>query len=69
MGPFRAEEQLEANAFKLSLPATMQVYPVFNVSLLQPYQGEYKPLGPIEVEGEAEYKVEKIIQHHGNGRR
>ena len=58
-----------ANAFRLALPNTMQVHPVFNISLLQPYQGEYKPPGPIEVEEEAEYEVEKIIRHHGNGRR
>ena len=39
-----------ANAFELTLPATMQVHPVFNISLLRPYQGKYRPPGPIEVE-------------------
>ena len=46
----------------------MQVHPVLNVSLLQPYQGEYKPPGTIEVEGEAEYKVKKIL-YCSNGKR
>ena len=50
VGPFRAEEQLGANNFKPTLPATMQVHPVFNVSLLRPFQGDYKPPGPIQVE-------------------
>ena len=50
-----------ANAFKLTLPATMRVYLVFNISLLWPYQGEYRLPETIEVKGEAEYKVEKII--------
>ena len=47
----------------------MRVHPVFNISLLQPYQEEYKSLGPIEVKEEAEYEVDKIIKHRGNGRR
>ena len=50
-----------ANAFKLSLPATMQIHAVFNISLLRPYQGEYRPPGPIEVERESYYEVEKIM--------
>ena len=41
---------------------------MFNVSLLWPYQGEYKPLRSIEVEGKMEYEVEKIIQNRKNGR-
>ena len=45
----------------------MGVHPVFNVSLLWPYQREYKPTGPIEVEGKAKYEVEKIVCHNGNG--
>ena len=45
------------NAFRLILPTTMQIHPVLNVSLLRPYQGDYIPPGPIEVEGEAEYEV------------
>ena len=52
---------MRVNAFKLNLPAIMQVYPVFNISLLQRYQGEYKPPGPIKVEGEAQNEVENII--------
>ena len=61
IGPFRVEAQVQANTFKLTQPATMRVHPVFNIALLQPYQGEYKPSGPIEVEGEVEYKVKKIM--------
>ena len=69
IGPFQVEAQVGTNAFTLTLPTTMRVHPVFNVSLLQPYQWEYKPPGPVEVEGEAEYKVEKIIHHRSNGKR
>ena len=50
VGPFPVEAQVGANAFKLTLPNTMRVHPVFNVSLLQPYQEDNKPARPIEVE-------------------
>ena len=60
VGPFQVEAQVGANPFKVSLPATMQVHPVFNISLLQPYQGESKPAAPVKVEGEADYKNKKI---------
>ena len=69
VGPSQVQAQVGANAFRLALPNTMWVHPVFNISLLRPYKGEYKPPGPIEVEWEAEYEVEKIIHHRGNGRR
>ena len=54
VGLFQVEAQVGANIFKLTLPATMRFYPVFNVSFLCPYKGEYRPLGTIEVEGKAE---------------
>ena len=46
----------------------MKIYPIFNVSLLHKLQGKYKLPGPIIVDGEAEYKVEKIVRHRGNGK-
>ena len=69
IGPFRVEVQVGANVLKIALQATMWVHPVFNISLLQPYQGYYGPLGSIEVEEKAEYEVKKILQHCGNGKR
>ena len=47
----------------------MKFHLVFKISLLQPYQEDYRPPGPIEVEGEAEYDVKKILQYFDNGRR
>ena len=46
----------------------MKVYPVFSVSLLCKYQGEYKPPGPIIVDRETEYEVENIVNHRGNSK-
>ena len=57
------------NAFELDLPATMRVHPVFNVSLLRLYHGVYSTPGPIIVEGEFEYEVDRIIRHRGKGKR
>ena len=55
--PFCIEEQVGANTFQLTPPAIMRVQPVFNVSLVQTYQGECNPPGPIEVEKEAKNEV------------
>ena len=60
LGLFRVEAQVGANTFKLTLPTTMRLYPVLNVSLLKPYQGEYRPLGPIEVEVKADMKSGRL---------
>ena len=62
----RVTKVLGANAFELELPTNMKVHPLFSVSLLHKFQGEYKSAGPIIVDGEAEYKVEKIVRHRGN---
>ena len=59
---------VRANAFELELPTTMRVHPIFNVFLLCKFQGEYKLPGLIIANGEAEYEVEKIIRHRGNGK-
>ena len=67
--PFRVTKAVGANAFELEFSATMKVHPVFNVSLLCKFQGEYKPPGLIIVDGEAEYEVEKIFRRKGNGKR
>ena len=69
VGPFRVTKAVGANAFDLELPATMKVHPVFNVSLLHANsKADYRPTGPIIVDGKAEYKVEKIVRHRGNGK-
>jgi hypothetical protein len=69
LGPYRistivGESQL---AYKLELPTSMRIHPVFHVSLLEPYRTNtipgrvQPPPPPIEVEGEEEFEVEEIL--------
>ena len=46
----------------------MKVHSVFNFSFSNKFQGEFKPPRPIIVDKEAEYEVEKIFRHRGNGK-
>jgi hypothetical protein len=69
MGPFRVEGIVGESklAYRLALPHQMRVHPVFHVSLLEPYHqssitSRRQPdPPPIEVEGELEYVVERIL--------
>ena len=58
-------EEVNSVAYKLALPTTMHILDVFHVSLLKPYKpGRTKPPPvPIEVDGELEFEVEKILLH------
>lgn len=63
VGPFRVCELIGSNAAKLELPPSMSVHPTFNVSLLKIYKGKLQRPGPVEVEGQEEFEIEKIIAH------
>ena len=67
LGPFEIINKIGTRAFKLKLPDTMKIHPVFHVSLLEPFTantipGRSLPLpAPIEVDGIMEYEVEEIL--------
>jgi hypothetical protein len=53
-------------AYKLKLPASIKVHPVFHVSLLTAYRsdGRVQPPPPlITVDGDLEYEIERILSH------
>jgi hypothetical protein len=66
-GPFRITKKISELTFKLELPDTMKIHPVFHVSLLSPYhadqnpQRKLQPPKPVIVNGEIEYEVNQIL--------
>jgi len=67
-GPFKILEQRGDLAYKLELSERWKIYPVFHVLLLKPYSTSIRPargqppMEPKEIDGDLEYKVEKIIK-------
>ncbi|KAH7287687.1 hypothetical protein KP509_32G069400 [Ceratopteris richardii] len=66
-GPFTILAKINPVTFKLQLPSTMRIHPVFHVSMLEPYQisplrGErpsHSP--PIEIDDHEEFEVEHVL--------
>ena len=70
-GPFKILERIRDTAFKLELPATMKVHPVFHASLLSTYHHSPRtqpPLAPLIVNGQEEWIIEEIIAHRDMGK-
>jgi hypothetical protein len=66
VGPFEILEKVNSVAYKLDLPESMPVHNVFHVSLLKKFIPGKMPLPPpvpMEVDGELEFEVEKILLH------
>ena len=67
LGPFIVQNQINLIAYRLELPATMKIHPIFHVSLLEPYRESYflgrvQSLPPsIEIENHEKYEVDKIL--------
>jgi len=66
MGPYRVKKVILANTVELDLPGTVRIHPVVNVSRIRRYKEQIpgqkkKPAPLVIIEGEEEYKVEKII--------
>ena len=67
LGPYKVVETVGPNAVRLRLPDTVQLHPVFHVSLLElpsgdPFPGQVSPQPlPVIVDGEEEWEVERIL--------
>jgi len=74
LGKFRILQKVSSHAYKLDLPVSIKVYPVFHVSLLEPaatdpLPGQVQPsLPPIIVYDEPEWEVDEIVDSHFRGR-
>jgi hypothetical protein len=67
LGPFQIIAQVNPINYRLELPPTMYIRPVFHVSLLEPYRQFQIPSRipptppPIEIDHDVEYGVEEIL--------
>jgi hypothetical protein len=61
-------KQINIVAFQLKLPNSIKIHLVFHVYVLEPYHAStipgwvLEPPSPIEVNGEQEYEMEKILE-------
>ena len=74
-GPFPVEQVLSPVTYKLSLPSTWNVHPVFHIDLLTPYREtpfhgrNYERPPPDLVANQEEYEVEKVLDARHYGRK
>ena len=67
LGPFRIIAQINDVAYRLKLPSSCKLHPVFHVSVLEPYKNNTipdrapPPHPPIEIEGAEEFEVRQIL--------
>jgi len=66
VGPYKVKGIVSSNAIELELPNSIKIHPVVNISRVRLYKPQVKgqkkiPPKPVIIEGEEEFKVEKII--------
>jgi len=66
VGPYRVKGIISSNAIKLELPSSVRIHPIVNISRICRYRDQVKgqkvtPPPPVEIQGEMEYEVEKIL--------
>jgi hypothetical protein len=79
IGPYKILDVVSPYAYRLDLPGSLKIHPVFHTSLLtpaatNPFPGQVlDPPPPVVVNEQEEYEVRKIldsrIRHHGNSSR
>jgi hypothetical protein len=72
IGPYTILEKIGSKAYKLDLPPSIKLDPVFNISLLEPAKPDSKPITghiqppplPVIVHHEEEWEVEEVTDSH-----
>ena len=73
-GPFEIVKVIRPVTYRLKLPSTWKIHPVFHATLLRQYKetdvyGANFPSPPPDIiKGEKAYKVERILKHQKRGR-
>jgi hypothetical protein len=71
IGPFTITKKINPVAYRLHLPHTLSIHPVFHVSELKPYikgSKDRPPPIPTGIQGDYEWEVESIKGHEVRGR-
>jgi len=66
VGPYKVKKIVSMNAVEIELLSTVKIHPVVNVSRIRRYVGQVEgkkkeQLTPVIIEGEEEWKVERIL--------
>ena len=72
IGPFPVMEVVNAQAYRLKLPANMLLHNVFHVSLLEPYHEDehyQPPPATVFIEGDVQYDVAETLDVRSSGSR
>jgi hypothetical protein len=74
IGPHTILERVGSRAYKLDLPPSIQLHPVFHISLLEPAEPDSEPIPghieppppPVIIDNEEEWELEEVVdsQHH-----
>jgi len=66
IGPYKVKKVISSNIVELELLESIKIHPVVNVSRIRRYKEQVKgqekiPPAPVIIEGEKEYKVERLL--------
>ena len=74
-GPFEITKLIGKVSYRLHLPDQWRIHPIFHATLLRPYKETDQhgpnfphPIPDVHPEKEAEYEVERIMNHRKRGR-
>ena len=73
VGPFTIKRKVNKLAYELDLPKRMKIHPIISIAHLEqapddPFNRQPMKPGPVVVDGEDQYVVDRIVGHEQRGR-